>query len=134
MVIYNTRTTNILWMSLFFSLQSSCSTPTTPSYSQTLDLETRMLDGSTMVAIPAAAHVSPLQTTVISTGPAADHCRHVVCPPTGRSELQIPTTMSTLPGTSSSSMKIKTKLNRRTEDPCRLAPLKKRKIHVSIIL
>jgi hypothetical protein len=107
---------------------ASCSTPTTPSYSQSLELETRMLDGSAMVTIPA--HVPPLHTTVISTGPAAD-CRHAVCPPEMQ---QIPTTLATIPRPLSSSVKPttgKTRMRGRTEDPCQLAPLKKRKIQVS---
>lgn len=111
----------------FFVLQSS--TPTTPSYSQSLDLETRMLDSSTMMPIPT--HAPPLHTTVIS-GPIADY-RHAVCPPV-RPEMQIPTSMTTIPRASSSTqLKAttgKTKLRERTEDPCQIAPLKKRKIKV----
>lgn len=111
----------------FSLLQSaSCSTPTTPSYSQSLDLETRMLDGSTMpmigstmVSIPS--HVPPLHTVI--SGPAAD-CRHAVCPSV-RPEIQIPTG---IPRTSTTG---KTKIRGRTEDPCQIAPLKKRKIQVS---
>lgn len=116
---------------LTFLLQSaSCSTPTTPSYSQSLDLETRMLDGSTMpmigstmVSIPT--HVPPPLHTVIS-GPAAD-CRHAVCPSV-RPDMQVPTTLSGLPRTSTAASK--TKMRGRTEDPCQIAPLKKRKIQV----
>lgn len=103
-----------------------CSTPTTPSYSQSLELENRMLDGST---IPAAAHASAMQTTVISSGPNVD-CRHVVCQPSGR-QFQIQTTSVasiSLPG--SSFKATRTKPRARTEDPCQLAPLKKRKIQV----
>lgn len=75
--------------------------------------------GSTMVS-----HVPPLHTVI--SGPAAD-CRHAVCPSV-RPEMQIPTTLSGLPRTSTTG---KTKMRGRTEDPCQIAPLKKRKIQVS---
>ena len=91
-----------------------------------------MLDGSTMVTIPT--HVSPLQAAVISTGPTADCSRHVVCQP-GRPGLQLgPQTALAgmpMPGTTIKSGG-KSKMRACTEDPCQLAPLKKRKIQVSI--
>jgi hypothetical protein len=96
-----------------------------------------MLDGSTMVT-----HVSPLHAAVISTGPTADCSRHVVCQPgrhvvcqPGIHELQLgpQTTMASMlmPGATIKSGGT-SKMRAVTEDPCRLAPLKKRKIQVSI--
>jgi hypothetical protein len=84
-----------------------------------------MLDGSTMVTIPG---LSPLQTTVIST---ADCSRHVVCQPPGlgRPELQIHTAQTTIARIPMHGA-AKSKMRGRTEDPCQLAPLKKRKIQV----
>ena len=93
-----------------------------------------MLDGSTMGLAPRPAHLSPLHTTVIS-GPAAADCRHTVClPPVRRPELQIPTTLEAIPHPSTMLKAItgKAKLRGRTEDPCRIAPLKKRKIQVCL--
>ena len=85
-----------------------------------------MLDGSTMVTIPT--HVSPLQTAIISTGPTADCSRHVVCRPGLQLGPQTTAIASMpLPGTT-----LKSKMRPGTEDPCQLAPLKKRKIQVSI--
>ena len=106
-----------------FFLQSASSTPpTTPSYSQSLELENRMLDGSSMVlAAPAPVGVAPLHTTVIS-GPSIAECRHPVCPTAA--ELQLP---SVSIKTSTASSKAK---RGRIEDPCQIAPLKKRKIQV----
>lgn len=89
-----------------------------------LDGSTMPMIGSTMVSIPA--HVPPLHTVI--SGPAAD-CRHAVCPSV-RPEMQIPTTLSGLPRTSTSG---KTKMRGRTEDPCQIAPLKKRKIQLEML-
>jgi hypothetical protein len=111
------------------NMATSCSTPpTTPSYSQSLELEHRMLDGSTMVTIPG---LSPLQTTVIST---ADCSRHVVCQPPGlgRPELQIHTAQTTIARIPMHGA-AKSKMRGRTEDPCQLAPLKKRKIQLETL-
>jgi hypothetical protein len=116
------------------NMTTSCNTPTTPSYSQSLELENRMLDGSTMVTIPT--HVSPLQAAVISTGPTADCSRHVVC---RRPELQLgpQTTIASMPMPMPGGATIKSggisKMRGVTEDPCQLAPLKKRKIQVETL-
>ena len=89
-----------------------------------------MLDGSTM-AVTIPTHVSPLQATVISTGPTADCSRHIVCQPApGRHELHLAphTAIAGIPMHGRTGGKSKM---RATEDPCQLAPLKKRKIQVS---
>ena len=90
-----------------------------------------MLDGSTMVTIPT--HVSPLQAAVISTGPTADCSRHVVCRRPGL-QLGPQTTIASMPMPGGATIKSGgiSKMRGVTEDPCQLAPLKKRKIQVSI--
>lgn len=123
---------DLSYRSLSCFLQS-CNTPTTPSYSQSLELEHRMLDGSTMVTIPT--HVPPLQATVISTGPTADCSRHIVCQPGGRPRPELQhhhpqaTIANIMPGPSKAGGK--SKMRASSDDPCHIAPLKKRKIHVS---
>ena len=92
---------------------SNASTPTTPPYSQTLDLENKMLDVSTMGLAPTT------YTTVIASG----ENRHAVCRPP-----QPPPLQRIHPTPTSKRGRSKTFV-----DPCVIAPLKKRRIQVEML-
>lgn len=91
---------------------SNASTPTTPPYSQSLELENKILDVSTMGIAPTT------YTTVIASG---GDTRHVACrpPPPLQPIHSLPTS--------------KRGRSKTFVDPCVIAPLKKRRIQVEML-